>query len=135
MKLRVTGSELESGSLEVSSPDLTHLKMYRTLMKQAVFQALPDKSLANKRKSAEGQRISVIVKSATSRCTRNKSMPHVLPYYSKKKAWIITDIMNAVVTKLNPKMVGPPCRSIFRPGCLPGEHCHIVSSSAEQYFE
>ena len=91
------------------------------------YRALPEKTLSDKKKecrggkkakerltvaffvSATGEKIPAIVigKAKTPRCfkgLRDKRNPHGLPYYSNKKAWMNTEIMNELIAKLNHQM-------------------------------
>lgn len=91
------------------------------------YRALPEKTLSDKKKecrggkkakerltvaffvSATGEKIPAIVigKAKTLRCfkgLRDKRNPHGLPYYSNKKAWMNTEIMDELIAKLNRQM-------------------------------
>lgn len=92
------------------------------------YRALPDKTLSDKKKECRGgkkakERLTIsffanaagekeppiiIGKSASPRCfkgLRDKATPHGLPYFSNKKAWMNMDIMDAILIKLNRRMV------------------------------
>ena len=92
------------------------------------YRALPEKTLAEKKKECKGgkkakQRITisffataaggkkfpvVIGHAAKPRCFKGiseKSKPHGIPYYSNKKAWMTSAIMEDILAKLNRKLV------------------------------
>ena len=97
---------------------------------------LPDKSLTEVKKGCRGGKKAkerftvsffvnaaggrelpnVIGKSANPRCfngLRDNINPHGLPYYSNSKAWMNTDIVTTIVTKLNAKMKKEGRKIIF----------------------
>lgn len=92
------------------------------------YRALPDQTLSERKKECRGgkkakERITiaffanaaggketpiVIGRSVTPRCfkgLRDKKLPHGLPYFSNGKAWMNSEIMDTVLTKLNRRLV------------------------------
>ena len=92
------------------------------------YRTLPNKTLADMKKECRGGKMAkerltiaffvnaagekeppvIIGKSASPRYfkgLRDKANPHGLPYFSNPKAWMNTEIMHAILAKLNRKMV------------------------------
>ena len=50
----------------------------------------------------------MIGRATTPRCfkgLKDKKMPHGLPYYNNPKAWMNSEVMDAILTKLNRRLI------------------------------